>query len=126
MTSRAGSASAQASTSSNSAGELLAISVSTFCRQLRLTWQGWQAQLRRGASGLKNGIRRQWRRPGGAGDGGSSQGVRYPRARVKKRCLILPVPLYEKRLFSSLHRFSYLRQEWSLVPACEARKRSGE
>ena len=44
MTSRAGSASAQASTSSNSAGELLAIRVSTFCRQLRLTWQGWQAQ----------------------------------------------------------------------------------
>ena len=35
---------AQASTISNSAGELMAKSVITFCRHARFTWQAWQAQ----------------------------------------------------------------------------------
>ena len=34
----------QTSTNSKSPGDVLAISVSTFRRQARLTWQVWQAQ----------------------------------------------------------------------------------
>ena len=34
----------QASTSSKTPGELLAMNVITFCRQARLIWQGWQPQ----------------------------------------------------------------------------------